>query len=783
MSQYKDLYEYTTQHPLEEILSRFRHGYENRVDTKTLISQIFYELIGYTLKFSHIASINVLAVQLSKFLPNILNNNVPISYFEKLIAMINSNGSDLHIWAEVRSLVNNFDHEPSGESQSVQDVELPIVRNKNTMTTITRNAQEKFQYDKTCDSLTLTLKSESANDVFKNVGNFWEVYFEKPRWSPITKRIWECYRDNNQCQPHIFKERMDESELHAWLYTFYDRYLKQFRTPHEANVHEPTFIRTEHDPPVRGRFAHTTQYKQLDGGKNNRKLDFFIEDVNLPDVLRHHWRDITVVGEFTKSSEKKGAEYHQLTRYIREIFYAQPLRRFVHGFVVHGLHAEFWILDRSGAYSSGEISLIENEEKLVRAISSYVFMSDEELGLDTTIRRVNGKSYIDIRDDKDSSEREIEIDPEPVSRPETIVSRANVCHRTKDENYMVKFSWGSGTKRSELDYLELAKPMNGVVDLRWSKDIHEVETHRAGLDFSTAFKFYFLNNEWRLSRSRHRKISTSEPYFRKLKLTLALLSPNGRPLKSCRTLREFLNCILDAIIGHRDLYAKANVLHGDISEGNIILTKPDADGKSRGILIDLDMSTSVDGQVNETEKTKITGTVKYMAIELLRNMSEGNYSIEKSCRYDLESFFYVFLNGCLQYGCSSEKPEYLGSWYTNNTSLRYFTKREDIIEYFETDILNHFSSSFDSVKDLARNLRKILFGENLEQFASTPDSGQLYAPIIHAFKNFITQIDEGHIVDEELGLALNKCRNISYGFFICSISITIIAFIRVYLSL
>ncbi|CCU82213.1 serine/threonine-protein kinase Sgk2 [Blumeria hordei DH14] len=718
MSQYKDLYEYTAQHPLEEILSRFRHGYENRV----VISQIFYELIGYTLKFSHIASINVLAVQLFKFTPNILNNNVPISYFEKLIAMINSNGSDLDIWAEVISLANNFDHEPSGESQSVQDVELPIVRKKYTMTTITRNAQEKFQYDKTCDSLTLTLKSESANDVFKNVGNFWEVYFEKPRWSPITKRIWECYRDNNQCQPHIFKERMDESELHAWLYTFYDRYLKQFRTPHEAN------------------------------------LDFFIEDVNLPDVLRHHWRDITVVGEFTKSPAEKDAKYHQLTKYIREIFYAQPLRRFVHGFVVHGLHAEFWILDRSGAYSSGEISLIENEEKLVRAISSYVFMSDEELGLDTTIRRVNGKSYIDIRDDKDSSEREIEIDPEPVSRPETMVSRANVCHRTKDENYMVKFSWGSGTKRSELDYLELAKPVNGVVDLRWSKDIHEVETHRAGLDFSTAFKVYFLDNEWRLSRGRHRKISISEPFFRKRKLTLALLSPNGRPLKSCRKLREFLNCILDAIIGHRDLYAKANVLHGDISEGNIILTRHDADGKSRGILIDLDMSTSVDGQVNETEKTKITGTVKYMAIELLSNMSEGNYSIEKSCRYDLESFFYVFLNGCLQYGCSREKPEYLKTWYTNNSSLNYLKKKQDIIENFETNILNHFSSSFDSVKDLARNLRKILFGENLEQFASTPDSGQLYAPIICAFKNVIRQIDEGHIVDEELGLALNKKR-------------------------
>ncbi|VCU39387.1 Bgt-20073 [Blumeria graminis f. sp. tritici] len=697
--------------------------------------------MGYTLRFKNNASINIFLGQLSKIFTEITTNKLSILFFEKLVDTINSNGSDLDVWAEVISLANDFHDEPSSESQSTLDIEIPIVRRKYTTTTFTRNAQERHKYNKTCESLTLALKGESVNDVYKNVGNFWEVYFENPRWSPITKRIWESYRDNNQCLPHAFKERMNESELHAWLYTFYDRYLKQFRTPHEANLHEPTFIRTEHDPPVRGRFAHTTEFKQLDGGKSRRKLDFFIEGADLPDVPKHHWRDIRVVGEFTKSPVKKEAKYHQLTRYIREIFYAQPLRRFVHGFVVHGLHAEFWILDRSGAYSSGEISLIENEEKLVRALSSYAFMSDEELGLDTTIRCVNGKSYINIRDNKDASEREIEIDPEPISRPETIVTRANVCHRTKDEMYMVKFSWGSGTERSELDYLELAKPVNGVVDLKWSKAIHEVETHRAGLDFSTAHKVYFRDNEWHLSHGLHSRTSKSEPYFRKRKLTLALLSPNGRPLKSCRTLREFLSCLLDAIIGHRDLYAKANVLHSDVSEGNIILTKPDADGKSRGILIDLDMSTSVDDKVNETEKTKITGTVKYMAIELLRNMSEGNYSIKKSCRYDLESFFYVFLMGCLRYGCLSVNSEYLKSWYTNNTSLNYFKKKGDIIENFETNILKHFPSSFDSVKDLARDLRKILFGENLEQFASTSNSAQLYAPIISAFKNIITQID------------------------------------------
>ncbi|SZF01177.1 unnamed protein product [Blumeria hordei] len=368
-------------------------------------------------------------------------------------------------------------------------------------------------------------------------------------------------------------------------------------------------------------------------------------------------------------------------------------------------------------------------------------MSDEELGLDTTIRRKDGQIYITIRKGEEAVDTEIEIISEPIYRPESIVSRANLCYRTKDDMFIVKFSWGSGTERSEIDYLRLAKPVKGIVSLVWDAVLHEVETHRAGLDFSTACKVSIINNKWCLSKSVQNETSTSPDYFRKYKLTLAILSPNGRSLKSCRSLREFLSCILDAIIGHRDLYNDVKVLHGDVSAGNIILTKPDENGKSEGTLIDLDMSTSVDGKVDEKEEMKITGTVKYMAIELLSNMFQRKYSIKKSCRYDLESFFYVFLVGCLRYGRPSTKPANLSGLYTDGLAMNYYMKRKDITVGFEKNILDHFSPSFDAVKGLARDLREILFGSNLDQFISRPNSMELYDPIIRAFKNVITQID------------------------------------------
>ncbi|VDB89184.1 Bgt-51515, partial [Blumeria graminis f. sp. tritici] len=67
-------------------------------------------------------------------------NKLSISYSEKLFETINSNGSDLDVWAEVISLANDFHDGPSSESQCTPDIEIPIERRKYTTTTFTRNA-------------------------------------------------------------------------------------------------------------------------------------------------------------------------------------------------------------------------------------------------------------------------------------------------------------------------------------------------------------------------------------------------------------------------------------------------------------------------------------------------------------------------------------------------------------------------------------------------------------------------------------------------------------------
>ncbi|KAI0866732.1 hypothetical protein F4860DRAFT_508232 [Xylaria cubensis] len=90
----------------------------------------------------------------------------------------------------------------------------------------------------------------------------------------------------------------------------------------------------------------------------------------------------------------------------------------------------------------------------------------------------------------------------------------------------------------------------------------------------------------------------------------------------------------DATKCHQWLYQFADILHQDISPGNIIILDSQDEGKPRGILIDLKPAIELAGSL-ETE-INVTGARPLMAIDVLRRERHPY-------RHDLESFLYVFL--------------------------------------------------------------------------------------------------------------------------------------------
>ncbi|VCU40653.1 Bgt-20538, partial [Blumeria graminis f. sp. tritici] len=704
------------------------------------IDKFIARLKKWTAISSYNNAITNLDNQLALIAYKISTKKVSFSNFERLISMIIGSASDREIWDYVITMADILSAETKSSNSELQT--KPMEPNS-SMPIFKWKSSELLGYGRNAESLTKALKFELSGHIYKSIDNFWEETFENKPWSDFTMRIWESYRDHGQCgTENPFSREMSEAAMRNWLYSFQDRFLYQHmpngRVPTDS---QPIVHRVAGDPFVRGKFSHTTYSRQLVGGLSPRKLDFFIEDVALPDGPTHDWRDVRVVAELPASPREISKKMNQLVRYFREIFYAQPLRRFVHGFCLHKLHVEFWVIDRSGAYSSREIDVIGSQEKLVRALSSYVLMSDEELGLDT-ITRYDGNRLLVTIPDGDNQPEVIQVASEPVAQPETIMSRANTCYRTLDSTHLIKFSWGSGASRTEIDSLKLARNIEGVINLEWSKELYEVETHRKKIQFSSGEQVIMKDPQQTPSRGQEITSTSSQQYYKKRRLTIVKLSPYGRPLRSCTSVREFLSGVRDAIIGHYKLLNEAKILHRDISEGNIIMTRPDVEGITKGMLIDLDMSISLNLSENPPEADNITGTVKYMAIELVKNVSNGIFKYHQNYRHDLESFFYVFLSGCITYGLHPRSaPTHLNQWCTAYHGSNFRTKKSFVTDEFEEKILNNFSPSFEDVKSLASDLRQILFIKKLDPYKENENTDILYGPIIRAFDDAIAKID------------------------------------------
>ena len=149
-------------------------------------------------------------------------------------------------------------------------------------------------------------------------------------------------------------------------------------------------------------------------------------------------------------------------------------------------------------------------------------------------------------------------------------------------------------------------------------------------------------------------------------LSCLVLEPAGKPLADFRDLPELLRTFRDAIRAHRSLLLDGAILHRDISSNNIVITDPkEAKGFSAN-LIDLDLATGVDEDFknNRTSSQGMTGTLKYMAIEVVEiAFRDNNSDLEHTYRHDLESFLYVFLSICASHGRMRQVKNFVKDCY------------------------------------------------------------------------------------------------------------------------
>ncbi|KAK5093393.1 hypothetical protein LTS08_008924 [Lithohypha guttulata] len=334
---------------------------------------------------------------------------------------------------------------------------------------------------------------------------------------------------------------------------------------------------------------------------------------------------------------------------MRDVFSAQPTRRFVHGFIVFGVQMQLWVFDRSGAYSSQTFNIRQEPQQFVRVLAGYTLMTAEELGLDMFMQRDGFYPSVTLSDPVTGKECSFQLELSPFFKQSAIACRGTTCYRTTDGKHVVKFSWGPDKQRSEVDHLAKAQGVRGIptsagastvttinelhagLRIRKLRDlghaVHERTVDASQLSFTSQSTQQLeslsvsgtkrkatqrggsppkrsrsnsqpssLCQEIQPGELEQRQVSTmpppNSPQQNRI-LTCLAISPAGRPLQDFANVCEVLEAFRDAIRAHWNLFNHRKILHRDVSHGNIILTSPDQNGGCSGMLIDYDLAVHI----------------------------------------------------------------------------------------------------------------------------------------------------------------------------------------------
>ena len=787
------------EHPLDTSLNHLRDplqkaeqdyrprspSYDGTVDNlnsgpQKAISRLLNALEGHEVAFnlrSKIENINI-ASELSDLFKRVQSGRYNYEHYRALSQLVIKQASDVDIWNAVFDLIITVS--PTTPLKSI-----PASYDDTPVTISSAAFQGSEQTRRIIES---AMFHETNRCTYRDVGGFFEKYFEGQRWSRRSKAIYNAVK--KQYKGEIgFPDPPAGDDVWGWLSRFQDDYLSESR----------------------GAYYTTKRTSELTGAEAKRQLDVFIKRPDIKQNGAHNWTDVRVIGEFKQSEKGFKGLFLQLATYMRDTFAVQPTRRFIHGFFLHGTTMELWVFDRSGPYSSGEFDIYQQPDKFIQAIVGYAMMNEEELGLDTFTKLDATGRFITISKDATGKENKMQLHKAPFVKQRAVVCRGTTCFRHSDQASVVKFSWTSDKRPPEVEHLRLAreKGVEGIAKLIGYQRITSIGELRSGLTFPSPHQFRGGTSKasskttsktsskrkrpgderasQKRSRSKRQKSKLSQQYkaaqnsdeaaqnsdeaaqnsgepavslyksndgiYSNRIFGCLAIAPAGRALSEysqrpqstdsvLSAIRELLTALRDAIRAHRSLYLKGNILHRDISENNIIVTNPDENGGFAGMLIDLDLAKVLGSRRSGARHQ--TGTMEFMAIEVLQG-------IDHTYRHDLESFLYVLVWLCGRRGwdlCENPKgrPEasVLTKWYFGSFKDIAEAKRGYMhVDGFE-DILKEFPTAFDSVKPLCRKIRGIIFPlkKNGSLLLGTPPDPpeRLYNPIIEAFDSVIADI-------------------------------------------
>ncbi|CAD6500539.1 BgTH12-06249 [Blumeria graminis f. sp. triticale] len=327
---------------------------------------------------------------------------------------------------------------------------------------------------------------ELSGSVFLGVKGFWKKYLVDPEWSTLCAEIADSYVKRSGEEKLKFPTELEEASVWKWMKAVEKEIFKSSSNSNDSELTGGQSSRSSKFTHVfHGSQYHTLAAGNIIGGQTDNQVDYFIERRDTSAEDKHHWRNIVVVGELTKSSPSRFlGKFLQLSVYMSEVFSAQPLRRFVHGFILFGTQLQLWVYDRPGPYSCSLIDISKSQRGLVHALAAYMLMSDEEHGIDPSIQHHDDKIVIKLQVPGTNHKQEFALETEPFEWQKAPVSCGTCCYCNIDKKFVVKFSWRMTGRNSEAELLKLTTNVVGMAKLLGWRHLETIGNLQKGLEFT-----------------------------------------------------------------------------------------------------------------------------------------------------------------------------------------------------------------------------------------------------------------------------------------------------------
>ncbi|KEP45366.1 putative kinase domain protein [Rhizoctonia solani 123E] len=323
------------------------------------------------------------------------------------------------------------------------------------------------------------------------------------------------------------------------------------------------------------------------------------------DETQRHWEHVRFPIEIKKLPGLQKAAMKQLSRYARAVFSHQLHRRHLYAMMVCGTEATFVRFDRAGILYSPPLDMRKDSKAFTDAFASLLMLDRTDQGYDPafTCRLNNGRLdyYVDLPASafaNQESTRESTASEESQTHQFKVVDR--LCHRRSicgrativlrirseeggDDEYILKIMWRDPEHGQEGEVLQKVKGRFGLATRRCKCARGVVETVQLEelevCDKLTDIAIEVPREDEHGGKEAQLEVvdtTVCYPASRRRPRRICVfivMSSKGAPLERAESPRQFIQAVLDAILGYWGLF-NLGILHRDISEGNVLMLLP-----------------------------------------------------------------------------------------------------------------------------------------------------------------------------------------------------------------